>query len=170
MKIPVFFFGVILFASACINEAGIDKTKFAELYKTAQEIKTAIQSNNRCGAPDSLAERLASGTAALRDKTVSKPERDLLAAYADLLAIYQDGLLLCRSRGTLSGFQFVPRDRIYVTQELDPIIEKYGLPVERHVYKRTGTYMKSIPGDSIAKIWESAGAEIRNIENMVNYN
>jgi hypothetical protein len=160
---------LVLLASGCIAEPGLDKGKFAELDRVAQDLKTAIRSGKRCELPDSLLQRFASGTAALQDKTASKSERDLLSAYSNLLATYRDGLLLCQSQATLTNFQFVPKGRIYVTQELDPLVEKYDLAVERHVYRPTGKYWKSISGDSITAIWERAAVEIKNIENMVNY-
>jgi hypothetical protein len=161
---------LLLFASGCLTEPGLDKGKFSELNRAAQDLKSALRSGTRCGFPDSLLQRLSSGTAALQGKTASKAELDLLSAYSHLLAVYQDGLLLCRSRVHLAGFPFVPKGRIYVTQELDPLVEKYDLVTDQHQYGPTGKYWRSIPEDSIAVIWESAEAEIRNIENMTNYN
>ncbi len=148
----------------------MDKGKFAELNRAAQDLKAAIRSGKRCEVPDTVLQRLASGTAALKGKTASKAERDVLSAYSDLLTIYQEGLLLCQSRTLLSSFQFVPKGRIYVSQELDPLVEKYDLPTERHLYEPTGKYWRSIPGDSITVIWQSAEVKIKNIETMVNYN
>ncbi|MGE5173985.1 MAG: hypothetical protein ACM3MD_09150 [Betaproteobacteria bacterium] len=161
---------IMLFASGCVTEPALDKGKFAELNRAAQDLKTAIRSGKRCEVPDTLLQRLTSEIAALKNKTASKAERDLLSAYSHLLVICQDGLLLCQSRTHLTEFQFVPKGRIYVTQELDSLVEKYDLPTERHLYSPTGKYWKSISGDSITVIWESAEAEIKNIENMVNYN
>jgi len=161
---------IMLFAAGCKAEPGLDKGKFTELNRAAQDLKTAMRSGKGCEAPDTVLQRLASGTAALQDKTASTAERDLLAAYAHLLTTYQDGLLLCRSQTILTGFEFVPKGRIYVTQELDPLVEKYDLTVEQHVYKPTGKYWKSIPGDSIRVIWEQTAFEIKNIENRENYN
>ena len=161
---------IMLFASGCVTEPGLNKEKFAELSRASQDLKTAIRSGKPCEFPETLLQRLASGTAALKDKTASQAERDLLSAYSHLLTTYKDGLLLCESRDHLTGFDFVPKGRIYVTQELDPLVEKYDLPTERHLYRSTGKYWKSISTDSIAVIWERAEAEIKNIENMVNYN
>jgi hypothetical protein len=161
---------VMLFASGCVAEPGLDKGKFSELNRAAQDLKTAIRSGRGCEVPDTMLQRLASGTAALKDGTASKTERDLLSAYSHLLAIAEDGLLLCQSRTHLTNFEFVPKGRIYVTQELDLIVEKYDLPTERHLYRPTGTYWRSISGNSITVVWESAEDEIRNIENMVKYN
>ncbi len=161
--------GMLLFASGCVSEPGIDKGKFAELNRTAQDLKAAIRSGRPCDMPDTLLQRLASGTVALQGKTASKAERDLLSAYTHLLPIYKDGLLLCRSRTHLTNFQFVPKGRIYVTQELDPLVEKYGLSTETHVYAPTGAHWRSIAGDSINVIWESAESLIKDIENMVDY-
>jgi hypothetical protein len=161
---------VMLFASGCVAEPGLDKGKFSELNRAAQDLKTAIRSGRGCEVPDTMLQRLASETAALKDGTASKTERDLLSAYSHLLAIAEDGLLLCQSRTHLTNFEFVPKGRIYVTQELDLIVEKYDLPTERHLYRPTGTYWRSISGNSITVVWESAEDEIRNIENMVKYN
>ncbi len=160
---------LLLLAPGCVVEPGLDKAKFAELNRAAQDLKTAIRSGRHCDIPDTVLLRLVAGTAALKDKTASKAERDLLSAYLNLLATCQDGMLLCRSRTHLAEFQFVPKGRIYVTQELDPLVEKYDLPTERHLYKPTGKYWRSVSEDSITMIWESAQAEIKNIENMVNY-
>jgi hypothetical protein len=159
----------MLFAAACVSEPGIDKQKFSELIRTTQDIKTAIAAPDSCSVSDALRQRLADNIAALKDKSNGKAERDLLVAYASLLATCDDGLLLCRLRHQLTTFPFVPKGIIYVTQELDPIVEKYGLATERHQYKPTGQYWRSIDGNSISSIWERARGQIRNIENMVNY-
>ncbi len=110
------------------------------------------------------------GVSALKNKTASKAEQDVAEAYSRLLTTYKDGLLLCQSQTRLNNFQFVPKGRIYVFQDLDPLVEKYDLSTESHVYKPTGVRWRSIPVDSIKVIWKSAENQLRNIENMVNYN
>jgi len=160
---------MILFFSGCVSEPGIDKGKLSELYRTAQELRSAIASGKPCDVQDSVLQGLASETVAVKDKAASKEERDLVAAYSNLVTTYRDGLLLCRSQNNLSEFPFVPKGRIYVFQELDPVVEKYGLPTERHLYKQTGQYWRSISADSIKVIWESALTQIKNIEIMMNY-
>ena len=160
---------VVLFISACESEPGIDKAKFAELNRTAQAIKLAIASSDPCNVPDILEQKLDAGIAAMKDKANSKAERDIVAAYANLLTILRDGMLLCRSRAHLSNFEFFPKGRIYVSQELDPLVEKYSLSVERHLYEPTGQYMRSIDSNSILIIWDSMRVQIKTIENMINY-
>jgi len=161
---------IMLFASGCTSEQGIDKKKFAELDRTEQELKTFLISDKPCDVPDALLQRFASGIAAVKDKAASKAERDLITAYANLLATYRDGMLLCQFRTHLTVFPFVPKGRIYVSQELDPLVERYGLSTERHVYKPTGQYWRSIDADSITVIRENAEAQTRNIENTLKYN
>lgn len=161
---------IMLIVMGCVSEPNIDKGKFSELNQTVQDLKAAITSGRPCDVPDKLLKRLASGVAVLKDKTTSKTEIDLIADYSNLLNTYEDDLLLCQSRTHLSEFQFVPKGRIYVFQELDPLIEKYGLPTERHVYKPTGQFWKSISEDSIKVILESAEVQTKNIENIMNYN
>jgi hypothetical protein len=161
---------IMLFGSGCVSEPGIDKGKFSKLNRTARDLTTSITSGKPCDVPETLLQRLASGTAALKDKSASKGESDLIAAYSNLLTIYQDGLLLCKHRNHFSQFQFVPKGRIYVSQELDPLVQKYDLSTESHLYRPTGLYWRSIAGDSIKVIWERAEFQTKNIENMVNYN
>jgi len=164
------FSAIILIGSGCVPESGIDKKKFSELDRTARDLRTSITSDKPCEVPDTLLQRLASGTAALKGKAASKAETDVIEAYSRLLTTYKDGLLLCKYRNQLYQLQFVPRGRIYVFQELDPLVDKYDLPTEGHVYKPTGVHWRSIAWDSINVIWESAAIQTMNIENMVNYN
>lgn len=161
---------IMLFGSGCVSEPGIDKGKFSELNRTARDLTTYFTSGEPCDVPETLLQRLSSGTAALKGKSASKGEMDLIKAYSNLLTTYQDGLLLCKYRDHFSQFQFVPQGRIYVTQELDPLVRKYDLSTESHLYRPTGQYWRSIAGDSIKVIWESAELQTKNIENRVNYN
>jgi hypothetical protein len=78
-------------------------------------------------------------------------------------------LLLCKYRTDLSQFDFVPHGRIYVFQELDPVVQKYDLSTESHVYRPTGLHWRSIDGDSIKVIWKNAEFQIKIIQNMINY-
>ncbi len=163
------FSALLLLISACVSEPGIDKNKFTALKLTVQNLKTAITASDPCDLPVMLQQRLDSEITAVKDKANSKKEHDLIVAYSHLLTTYRDGVLLCKSRSHLSDFDFFPKGRIYVSQELDPLIEKYDLSVEKHVYKHTGQYMRSIDANSIHVIWESARLQIKNIENMMNY-
>jgi hypothetical protein len=160
---------ILLFTSGCITEPALDKGKLAELDRASRDLKAALGSGESCEIPDTVLQKLVTGIAAVKDKTASKAEADLLAAYANLVTISRDGLLICRSRTHLSGFEFVPKGRIYVTQDLDPLVEKYGLATEGHVYKPTGAHWKSISRDSIRMIWEKAEAQIKSIEVMLQY-
>ena len=161
---------IMLFCSGCVSEPGIDKGKFSELNRIARDLKTSITSDKPCDVSDTLLQRLASGTAALKDKAASKGESDVIEAYSHLLTTYRDGLLLCQYRTQMKQFRFVPRGRVYVFQDLDPLVDKYGLSTESHLYRPTGAYWKSIAANSINVIWESAEIQTKNIENMVNCN
>jgi hypothetical protein len=160
---------VLLLTAACMNEQTLDKGKFADLNRARQDLETAIRAGKACDAAESVLQRLSLGTTALQGRIASKAERDLLSAYSHLTAVSRDGLLLCRSRSLLSGFPFVPQGRIYVSQELDPVVERYDLPTEKHLYAPTGKYWKSVSADSLSVVWESAEAEIRHIETMMKY-
>ena len=166
----VVFSLVLLFTSACISEPGIDKSKFAALNRTTQDLNASISSSNPCNLPDTLLQRLSSEITAVKDKASSTKEHDLITAYSYLLTTCKDGLLLCQSRTQFANFEFFPSGRIYVSQELDPLVERYDLSVEKHLYEQTGQYMRSIDGSSILVIWESARTQIKNIDYMMKYN
>jgi hypothetical protein len=160
---------IMLFGAGCKSEPGMDKGKFSELNRTALDLQASIASGKPCDMPDTLLPRFVSGTAALKDRMNSEAERNLLAAYTNLLTTYKDGLLLCKYRTDLSQFEFVPRGRIYVFQELDPVVQKYDLSTESHVYRPTGLHWRSIDADSIKVIWKNAEFQIKIIQNMINY-
>ena len=167
--IIVLLSALLVAASGCTAEPGLDKEKFAGLDRAAQELKAVVASGRGCEVPDALLERLDSGTAALKDRTASAAERELLAAYRSLATVAHDGLFLCRSRTHLTSFKFVPKGRIYMTQEHDPIVERYDLPTERHIYKPTGVHWRSISTDAIDTVWVKAGALIKRIEVLQKY-
>ncbi len=160
----------MLFGPGCVSEPAINKEKFSELNRIAHELKASATADKPCDIPESLMQKFDTGVSALKNKTASKAEQDVAEAYSRLLTTYKDGLLLCQSQTRLNNFQFVPKGRIYVFQDLDPLVEKYDLSTESHVYKPTGVRWRSIPVDSIKVIWKSAENQLRNIENMVNYN
>jgi hypothetical protein len=161
---------IILFGQGCVSEPGMDKGKFSEVNRIAHDLQTSITPDKPCDVPEALLQKLASGTAALKNMTASKAEREVVEAYSRLVTTYQDGLLLCQCQTRLNNFQFVPKGRIYVFQDLDPLVDKYDLSTENHLYKPTGVRWRSISGDSIKMIRKSAENQLKNIENMVNYN
>ena len=161
---------IVFSGLGCVSEPGIDKGKFSELNRIARDLATSLAPDKPCDVPEILLQRLSSGTAALKNKSASKGESDLIKAYSNLLTTYQDGLLLCNYRNHFSQFEFVPKGRIYVSQELDPLVLKYDLSTESHLYGPTGLYWRSIAGDSMKVIWKRAELQTKNIETMVNYN
>jgi hypothetical protein len=85
------------------------------------------------------------------------------------LAIYRDGLLLWKYKIDFAPFDFVPKGRIYVGQDVEPIVFKYRFPTDSHMYQPTRQYWKSISEDSIRIIWSNADSQLKIIENMKNY-
>jgi hypothetical protein len=155
--------------TACNWEPGIDKSKFADLNRTVEEIKTFVTAGKGCDLPEAVTERLDAEIAIAKTRASSISERDLVTALSRLSMICKDGHLVCRSRTLLKEFKFVPAGRIYVPQELDPVIERYGFSTQRHLYRPTAQYWRSISTDSIRTIWDVAGQQIRNIENLEKY-
>lgn len=160
---------MVLLCLGCVSEPGIDKGKFTESLRIARELHTSLAKGSPCDVPAELLQKLAAETEALKSKAASPAEKNVVRALSGLVNTYNDGVLVCNQRAHLSQFSFVPRGRIYVVQELDPLVLKYDLPTESHVYRPTGVSWRSISWDAVKAIWESAGAQLRSIENAVNY-
>jgi hypothetical protein len=160
---------LLFVCQGCVSKPGIEKSKLSELNQAVKDLKTFITSGKPCDAPETVLQKLASGATAIKDKATSQDERDLVAGYVRLLTTYKDGLLLCRRQTQSAQLPIVPQGSIYVFQDVDPLVEKYGFSTESHLYKPTGVYWKSISGDSINVIWKNVEFQIKYIENIVNY-
>jgi len=158
-----------LLAASCSSGPGIDKGKFTKLNGAAHAVKTSLAGGASYRQLTERVQNLSTAIAALRDKAAAKEEKELLTAYSDLLAMYQDGLLLWKYKLEFAPFDFVPRGRIYVGQDVEPIVFKYRFPTESHLYQPTRQRWKSLSEDSIQIIWSNADAQLKIIENMTNY-
>jgi hypothetical protein len=160
---------IFFLTGACSFEPGIDKDKFAKLRVAAQAVKTSITTGESYQQVTSRVQQLAADIAALKDRVPTRKEKELLEAYSDLLAHYRDGLVLWKYKSDFAFFDSVLKGRIYVGQDVEPIVIKYRFPTESHLYEPTGQYWKSIPGDSIQIIWSNADSQLKTIENITNY-
>jgi hypothetical protein len=163
-------FSIIFFLNgACSSEKGINKGKLARVHAAAQAVKTSIAEGGSYQQVTDRVRQLSLEIEALEDRATEKREKELAAEYTDLLAMYRDGLVLWRYRLDFAFFDSVLKGRIYVGQDVEPIVIKYRFSTESHLYEPTGQYWKSIPGDSIQIIWSNADSQLKAIENMTNY-
>jgi hypothetical protein len=154
---------------ACSSEPGINKGKFAKLNVAAQAVKTSLSAGVSYQQLTGRVQQLSIEITALENRVTTNEEKELLKAYSDLLAIYRDGLLLWKYQLDFPFFDPVLKGRIYVGQDVEPIVLKYGFSTESHLYGPTGQYWKSIAGDSIQIIWSNADSQLKIIENITNY-
>jgi hypothetical protein len=160
---------IFLFNGACSSEPAINKSKFAKLSIAAQAVKTSIAAGESHSQVADRDQQLFIEIMAFKDKVVTKEEKKLLQAYSDLFTIYRDGLELWQCKLDFAFFDSQLKGRIYVCQYVEPIVEKYRLSTESHLYKPTGQYWKSIGGDSIQIIWENADSQLKLIDDLINY-
>ena len=156
-------------AASCSSKPGIDKVKFTQLNRAALAVKTSLASGASYRQLTELVQGLSVEIASVKTRVATKEENELLEAYSDLLAMYRDGLLLWKYKLEFAPFDFVPKGRIYVGQDVEPIVFKYHLPTESHLYQPTRQRWKSLPEDSIQIIWSNADSQLKIIENMKNY-
>lgn len=160
---------IFFLAASCSTKSGIDKGKFAQLTRAALTVKTSLASGASYRQLTEFVEGLSVEVASVKPRVATKEEKELLEAYSDLLAMYRDGLLLWKYKLEFAPFDFVPKGRIYVGQDVEPIVFKYHFPTESHLYQPTRQRWKSLPEESIQIIWSNADSQLKIIENMKNY-
>jgi hypothetical protein len=160
---------IFFLIAACSSGPGINKNKFKKSYIAAHEVEDSIAAGASYQQVADRVRQLSIEIKALKDRLATEEEKELLDAYSDLLATYKDGLVLWKYKLDFIFFDSVLKGRIYVGQDVEPIVVKYRLSTESHLYKPTGQYWKSIPGDSIRIIWSNAASQMKVIEGMTNY-
>jgi len=164
----VFFAGVwlLLVCAACSPQ--IDKHKFDKVNHTIQALHHSISAGGDYPQLGALIQQLSSEIDPLNVSVTSGKERDLVQEYSKLLKMYQDGFLLWKYHTEFTRHNFVPKGRIYVGQDVEPIVVKYRLPTETHIFEPTQQTWKSIAEDSIRIIWDNADAQVKRINTLLN--
>src|SRR5271157_671636 len=133
--------GFLVFAFICAgcssSSPALDKEKFNGVTGAAQKVKGTLASGAGYQAFGEALQKLSAEITALNDKARTDREKDLLKDYSDLYSIYHDGYILWKYKLEFTRYGFVPGNLIYVGQDIDPIIVKYRIPVESHVYEPT---------------------------------
>lgn len=160
----VALFFILLACASCTSE--FDRNKFNQAEHAAQDIQRSMTAGAEYQQFSQLVGQLSSEVSGLKTKAKTIKEKELLKDYSDLLAIYQDGLLLLKYRMEFSRHGFVPKGLIYVGQDIEPIAEKYKLETKDHIFQPTRQAWKSIPEDSINAVWFNAGVQFRRINNF----
>ena len=155
---------IVFISAACSSEPEINMAKFKKIDEAARELKTSLAEKPSYQHFGELLQNLSAEIAAVNKKAFSKKELELLHAYSVLADVYQDGYILWKYKIEFEPFGIVPKGRIYVSQDVEPIAFKYNLPTESHLYKPTRQYWKSISGDSIQIIWKNADMQYKIIK------
>jgi hypothetical protein len=155
---------IAFITGACSSEPEMDKTKFMKLDQIARELQTSHASGASFKHFGESLQSLSAELAVVKARQLSKKETEQLSAYSVLYGIYQDGYILWKYKLEFAPFGFVPKGRIYVSQDVEPIAFKYNFPTESHLYKPTQQYWKSISEDSIQIIWNNADLQYKIIK------
>jgi hypothetical protein len=158
----------VFFAGACTFEPDMDRGKFKRVSGAAQAVKASLAAGASYEQFGRSLESLSGEITTLKGKAATRKEKDLLKAYTTLAEVYQDGHTLWRVKLEFAPFGIVPDGRIYVSQDVEPIVFKYSFAVETHLYQPTGKYWKSISEDSIQIIWSNADSQLKIIEEIAN--
>ena len=156
---------IVLFLAGCSQE--VDKKKFKSIDRAARSVKQSLAAGVNYERFGDLLQELSAQTTALNGKVKRGKEQQLLKEYSELLTIYRDGLTLWKYRTEATHYDFIPRGLIYVGQDVEPIVEKYRIPTESHMYGPTHQSWKSIPGDSIQSIWINANSQLEKIDALL---
>lgn len=159
-------FVIVVLCCACSPE--VDTKKFDILNREAGTIQSSISSGTTYERFGELLDGFSAEIKAVGNTAESKKERELLKEYSVLLSMYRDGYLLWRFSREFSKHNFVPGGRIYVGQDIEPVVTRYRLSTETHIYGPTQQAWKSISADSIKIVWYNAGEEFKRIKFLLN--
>jgi len=165
---PVLLLLIFVLQWACSPGQKIDGRKFTGLNIAALAAKNAIDEGKPHTKISERVQQLSDEIAAAKDKISTKEERALLKAYSDLLGFYRDGLQLWRYQLNFPFLSAELKGRIYVGQDVEPIVRKYRLATTEHIYRPTGQHWKSIDEDSIRIIWRNADDQLKIIADLSN--
>jgi hypothetical protein len=142
---------------------GDDKKKFGKVEQSVREMEKALDDmvdyTRFAGLFDSFSNELL----AVRDTVRTDREKKRFDEYAQLLATYQDGLLLWEYKVESTRYAWIPEGVIYLEPKIKPIAVRYNLPVESHVVELTQHEWKSVPADSLHVIWDKAREQFRKM-------
>jgi|GEM_PF-1149234 len=165
-----FLLALSVMCAACSSSApGLDQTKFNGAAGAAQAVRSTLESGAGYQAFDRALQKLSAEITALKIRPLSDQEKELVKDYSDLYSTYHDGHILWKYKIEFTRYGFVPSELIYVGQDIEPIIEKYRIPVELHVYAPTQQSWKSIPEASLQMIWTNAASQLQIINNILSY-
>lgn len=167
--ILLLFCVVFSLGSACSLEPSLDKSKFVKCKGDALAVRESISQGASYRQISDKVHQFSGEIDALKNKVANKREERLLAAYSDLLDIYRDGLVLLRYQTDFPFLSTELKGKIYVGQDVEPIVQKYRFTTETHIYKPTGQQWKSISDEAIKIIWRNADDELGLINNITNY-
>jgi hypothetical protein len=145
----------------------VDKNRFQNANRAARALQRSIAADVKYKDFGELMQSFSDEVTVLEDTVKSKREKELADEYFSLLKMYEDGLLLWRYQREFSGHDFVPKGRIYVGQDLEPIVIKYHFETESHVFGPTRQSWKSISEDSIRTVWYNAGEQLKRIDTLL---
>ncbi len=145
----------------------IDKNKFQSVNHAAIILQKSITTGVTYQDYGELMQRLSDEVTVLEDTVKSTREKELAEEYFTLLKMYGDGFLLWRYQREFSGHSFVPEGRIYVGQDVEPIVIKYRLDTESHMFGPTRQPWKSVSADSIRVVWHNADEQLKRINTLL---
>ncbi|HXX58106.1 MAG TPA: hypothetical protein VEI96_08915, partial [Thermodesulfovibrionales bacterium] len=143
------------------------KNKFEKVNLAARAVQNGVASGADYQQFGELLQKLSAEIMVGKRTVTSEEERELLKEYSDLLQMYQDGFLLWKYKREFSSHDFVPKGRIYVGQDVEPLVGKYRLLTESHIYGPTQQPWKSISEDSIRIIWSNANSQFDKIQKLL---
>ena len=165
-----FLFALSVMCAACSSSPPeLDKTKFNGVISATQAVRGTLESGAGYQAFYRALQKLSAEITALKIRALTDQEKELIKDYSDLYSIYHDGYILWKYKIEFTRYGFVPKELIYAGQDIEPIIEKYRIPVEFHVYAPTQQSWKSIPEASLQMIWTNADSQLQIINNILSY-
>ena len=151
MKTLMALCGAVLLLISC--SSGIDKAKFADLRKDADAIVKDLDQKADYLTYEEHILSLSSHLLTAEQMMSTPQEKSLAARYRAFLTVCQDALLFWNYRAESSLYPWVPKGRVYVGDDLKPVVLKYAIPMQQHYLQLTDRRWESAPAESLDLIF-----------------
>lgn len=152
--------GIIL-----VGCSGINKKEFQNLYLSAKAIQGATSIGVDYQKFGELLQNLSTEVSIVKDKAKNKKEDKILGIYIEALLIYKDSATLWEQKIHGAGYDFIPPGRIFVEKIMEPIIERYKIPMNHHT-TYWGESGFAISEGAIQMLWETGEQKIEEANSL----
>jgi hypothetical protein len=152
---------LVTFALAGCSKPATRQQTYERLYRAGRTIEGSIGVGVSYVDLGTLLRELSTEILIARDTAKTDGDKALVNAYADVLLVYKDSLLVWKLQIDSAKYEWL-EGQIPVDRSLAALAAKYNLTSSDVTPSFSGNSVTVIPADSMQKIWEVAAEKSRH--------